>query len=75
MKINKDGLQEVVEEHNRNITDGFSPFDDIPVDLKLEINRLIWEKSPDTVTLKQAEELAMYIGEIIMTGKLPEEAK
>ena len=72
MNIDKTGLDNVVKSHNRNIADVFSPYDDIPIELKLEINRLIWENSPETVTLKQAEDMAVYIGEIIITGKLPE---
>jgi len=38
-------------------------------DLKLEINNLIWMHGPDSLTLKDAEQIALTIYEMIAYGK------
>jgi hypothetical protein len=43
--------------------------------LKPEINNLIWMYAPDSLTLRQAEEMALAILDIIMTGKIKNESR
>ena len=44
-------------------------YKEILEELKLEINALIWEYSPATTTLLEAENLSIGIGKKILNGK------
>lgn len=44
--------------------------EEISTELKLEINNLIWQYAPAYLSLYQAEDLAIKIGNMIMSGEL-----
>ena len=44
--------------------------EDIPQDLKLEMNNLVWLYGREDLTLGEAEKLSLYLCEIVKKGML-----